>query len=100
MENLNKKLDLIAKGHPFPWASYDFEEGMFDSIISDDSFEEAEIVRARFAEEFMDNDDGSKDFSRLVQAYDATSEEYRMVIDGTLIMLCGWSLPSLVKMFD
>jgi len=93
-----KMLTYMKEGHPFPWAESDVEDGMFDKIIDDKDCSLAGEVRERFVEELLTDGDGNREFMRLVEIYSETTEEYRMVIDGVLIHLCGWSLPSITKM--
>jgi hypothetical protein len=55
-----------------------------------------------YIEEEMRNDDEDreKESRRLVQDYEAASEAEKRAIDGALICLCGWSLPTLIEKAD
>ena len=43
------------------------------------------------------DEDGPKEFNRLLERYMLASTEAREAMDDVLISVCGWSMPSLAK---
>jgi hypothetical protein len=43
------------------------------------------------------DDDGDRAAVRLVQKYEDADDTEKRTIDSVLITICGWSLPTLVK---
>ena len=50
-----------------------------------------------FYKAVLDDEEGSKNFNRLLERYMLSSTEAREVMDDVLIAVCGWSMPSLAK---
>ena len=45
----------------------------------------------------LDDDEGSKEFNRLLERYMLASNEARAAMDDVLVAVCGYSMPSLAK---
>ena len=51
----------------------------------------------KFYQAVLDDEEGSKNFNRLLERYMLASTEERAAMDDVLVAVCGWSMPSLAK---
>ena len=48
-----------------------------------------------FYQAVLDDEEGSKNFNRLLERYMLASTEARAAMDDVLVAVCGWNMPSL-----
>lgn len=82
---------------PYPWAKFDIEDEELEKYYDEEAVGEISLKSTFNREIVSDCDD---DCLELIDDYRNASPEIRSVIDMTLIRLCGWSLPSLLKIAD
>ena len=80
---------------PFPWAKYDISDEELEKLEEKEANEEIS-ARGAFYNAVLDDTD--TEFVNLISDYRAADKNVRSVIDATLVRLCGWSLPSLLRM--
>lgn len=81
---------------PFPWAKFDISDEELERFEEMETLAEDSPTRKAFHEVF--EEDADEQFANLISDYRAADKNIRSVIDATLVRLCGWSLPSLLRM--
>ena len=96
MKKKQKMQQKMSEGHPAPWAIYEADPKLLKKAIEDADF--LWEAMSTFRREMDTDGDGFQEFEKLFDLYTRCSEDYRMMIDAVFVHLCGWSLPTLLKM--
>ena len=91
-----KMIKKMNEGHLAPWAIYETDPKLLKRAEEDADF--LWEVMSVFRREMDTDGDGFREFEKLFRSYCRASEDYRMMIDAVFVYLCGWSLPTIMRM--
>ena len=77
-----------------PWAKYQVDEEKLDEMIKSDCSDFREV----FLETITSDEDN--EFPELLREYKALNASGRSVIDSVFVRMCGWSVPTLIRMAE
>ena len=78
-----------------PWAKFDITDEELEDFAEKEANEDISTRRV-FYNSVLDDQD--TEFDNLISDYRAADKNVRSVIDATLVRVCGWSLPTLLRM--
>ena len=82
---------------PYPWAKFEIKDEDLERYYDEEATMEISLKDTLINQTETDEDD---DMLELIDEYRNASPGIRSVIDMTLVHICGWSLPSLLRIAE